>query len=145
MISNVFIYGSLLVTASTMMVAPILAPSLWEAQPTVQETVAAPGEGPDERYAQAYRSGLDSMLTRAGSKIKDEDTARFYTKLVQGYELNKPLAEQQQGGLAGLVPDIRHIQHQAQTLPFREAGKGITDPELTDFYSNFIKMCGLDR
>lgn len=145
MVSNIFIYGSLLVTASTMMVAPIVAPTLWEAQSTVQETVAAPGEEAGARYAQADRVGLDSMLTRAGSEIKDEDTSRFYTKLVQGYGLDKPAAGQQQGGLAGLAPYIRLIQHQALTLPFREAGKGITDPDIVDFCAGFIKRCGLDR
>lgn len=146
MINNIVICGSIFAIASTLMVAPMVAPALWKSQRLARpETAVELNESIHAPYAQAYRVRLDSMLTRAGSEIKDEDTSRFYTKLIQGYGLDKPAEEQQQSGLAGLVPDIRHIQHQALTLPFREAGKGITDPELADFYSDFIKRCGLDR
>ena len=147
MISNFLIYGSIFVAASTLMVSPLVTPTLWEPQHTTgQQTTVVLNEETDSQYAQAYSVGLNSMIARAGSGITDEETARFYGKLVKGYELDKPQSEAQRGsGLAGLVPDIRGIEYQALTLPLSEAGKGITDPEIADFYSGFVKRCGLER
>lgn len=94
-------------------------------------------------YGQPYAAGLNSMLTQAGNDITDEETAGFYGTLVQSYGLDKASAGPEQGGgLARLVPDIKQIEYQAITLPLSKAGKGITDPEIADFYAKFVRNCG---
>jgi hypothetical protein len=47
------------------------------------------------------------------------------------------------GGLAGLLPDIDSIYHQALTLPFQKAESKIYDPDIAEYYHELINSTGL--
>jgi len=93
----------------------------------------------------AYRESLISPLQAAGEEIQDSGTSRFYQRLLQGYELNKPspeVAGAELSGLAELLPDIKNINYVAVTLPLQEAGANIQDEEIARFYHQFLKSAG---
>ncbi len=78
------------------------------------------------------------MLAQARSGITDEDTLVYYDKLVAGYQLTDS-----QGNPVE-VPDIDKIQYTALTLPLEEAGKQIRDPEIREFYYQFLADSGFE-
>jgi hypothetical protein len=54
------------------------------------------------------------------------------------------LTEESAGdGLAGLLPDIETIYHQALTKPFEKAESKIHDEDIAEFYAELIDSCGL--
>jgi hypothetical protein len=79
-----------------------------------------------------------NMLEQGRSRITDTDTLAYYDKLVAGYQLNDS-----QGNPVA-VPDIEQIQNTAVTLPLREAGKQIRDPEIKEFYYKFLTDSGFN-
>ena len=145
MIKRILIYGSVLAFVSVLVGISFVAPVLLQSQSLTEQEASAALDDISGQYAQSYTEGLLSSFTKAGSEIEDEKTAFFYGKLVQGYELDKPSESTGNGRLAGLVPDMKLIEHRALTLPLQEAGKGITDKEIADFYFDFLKRCGLDN
>ena len=48
-------------------------------------------------------------------------------------------------GLANLLPDVAKIHRTAMDMPLIEAGKGIKDKELSDFYQSFISSIGVGK
>ena len=101
-------------------------------------------EVPSDNIA-TYRETIISVLQAAGDEIQDNDTAQFYQKLVQEYELDEPytgVAPAEQSSLMELLPDIKNINQKALTLPLQEAGKNIRDEEIARFYYKFLKDAG---
>ncbi len=77
------------------------------------------------------------ILNRAAGDITETDTATFYQKLVDSYQLEESAAG------AGTLPDIDNITRQAITMPLLEAGETIRDSEIAEFYRDFLVGAGL--
>ena len=82
---------------------------------------------------------MKAPLVAAQSNITDKDTAAYYQKLVQGYELDTPVSGQEEA-----IPDFYKITSVAMTLPLTEAGKQFTDPDLARFYYKLLGDAGFD-
>ena len=54
------------------------------------------------------------------------------------------LADPEEAGLSKLLPDIKNINKTALSLPLKEAGKTIYDPEIAAFYYNLLESSGWD-
>ena len=98
---------------------------------------------PMDEISKVYKQALQSPLDKAVDEIKDPEIAKFSKKLVQSYELsNSSDYQTNQASLANMVPDIKKINKAALNLPLQEAGKQIKDPELSEFYKDFITAAG---
>ena len=99
---------------------------------------------PMDEISKVYKQALQSPLDKAVDEIKDPEIAKFSKKLVQSYELSDSYTGHQtnQASLANMVPDIKKINKAALNLPLQEAGKQIKDPELSEFYKDFITAAG---
>ncbi len=95
--------------------------------------------------AETYREALISPLQKAGDEIQDADTSQFYQKLLRGYNLDEVSSEApraEDSNPVDLLPDIKHINQTALSLPLQEAGKNIQDEEIAQFYYKFLKDAG---
>lgn len=94
-----------------------------------------------------YKQAVTSPLERAISETNDPELAQFSQKLLQGYELDKLNTDisSDTGDMASLLPDIKNINKVAMETTLKEAGKTLSDPELSEFYSSFMKRIGVDN
>ncbi len=94
--------------------------------------------------AGAFRESSLLPLQEAENDIQDADNRRFYRQLVESYHLEAttPASSPEQFSLSELLPDIESINSSALSLPLKEAGKNIHDPELAWFYFDLLKRSG---
>lgn len=96
---------------------------------------------------ETYRKTITSVLLRSGDEIQDEETAKFYQKLLQEYGLDQPSEDTiavEHSSLADILPDIKNISERAVTLPLQEAGKNIRDEDIAQFYYRLLKDAGIN-
>ena len=92
-----------------------------------------------------YRDALLSPIKKAGDEIQEDDIARFYHKLIQGYNLDEAslkAVQAEPSSLIRLLPDIKNINQKALSLPLYEAGRNIQDKEIAQFYYKLLKSAG---
>lgn len=94
-----------------------------------------------------YRQAVTSPLEKAVGETRDVELAQFSRKLLAGYNLdNSPSRPgKDAGSISSLLPDIKNINKAAMEMPLKEAGKTLTDPELSEFYNSFIERIGVDN
>lgn len=93
-----------------------------------------------------YRQALVQPLNKATSEVKDPEIAKFSQQLVKSYNLDEGgVGVTADNDLSELVPDIAKIQKSALNTTLQEAGKKLTDPELSDFYNRFISNIVTDK
>ena len=101
----------------------------------------------DADIAGTFRESLITPLQTAGEEIRDADLKRFYKKLVSAYHLEdipETDIDSDDPQLEKLLPDIKVINEAALSLPLREAGKNIRDPEIASFYYDYLERAGWD-
>ena len=97
-------------------------------------------------FTNLYQQSLTSPLEKAISETEDVELAQFTQKLLDGYQLNEiDNNGDEAGSIAGLLPDIKNINQVAMETTLVEAGKTLTDPELSEFYSSFVQRIGIDN
>lgn len=106
------------------------------------EESGRPVSRPD--IAGVFRESSLLPLQKAGDEIQDADDRRFYRQLVKSYRLEAPAAaaSPEQFSLSELLPDIKLINSSALSLPLKEAGKNIHDPEIARFYFDLLERSG---
>ena len=91
------------------------------------------------------REILLESLHKAGKEIQDEDIKRYYYTLLEEYNLDEITSDPVTiENLVELMPDIVNINEKALSVPLREAGKNIRDPEIADFYYGLLERAGWD-
>lgn len=136
---KLFLAGELL--AIIMIIALLAGPAISRANSNQADL-------PSAELNAVYRQALAAPLTRAVGEVKDPEIAAFSQKLVQSYGLENPTAQanvDDSSGLANLLPDVAKIHRTAMDMPLTEAGKGIKDRELSDFYQSFISSIGVGK
>lgn len=94
--------------------------------------------------ADAYRNAVISPINQASKEITDPDLYQFTQKLVSAYQLDSKDSGAAEN-ITDLVPDIKHITQVAMDMPLQEAGKNITDKDISDFYYSFLSSIGVDK
>jgi len=92
----------------------------------------------------SYQS-ISSVLTEAADQFQDEDLARFYSKLIDSYELDEGsswLAPDDGSDDPEVVPNIEKITRLAITLPLLEVRAQIQDEDIAAFYQDFLEKAG---
>jgi hypothetical protein len=88
-------------------------------------------------------SVLVSALKKAEDEIEDEDLKAYYRTLIDRYDLENNLEDETlDAPYVEALPDIDHIVRVAIATPLEEAGKNIKDPEIKEFYNDFMKDVG---
>jgi hypothetical protein len=77
---------------------------------------------------------LTDVLNQVRSEIQDPEILAYYDKLVTSYHLEDTPANG--------IPDIEMIQRTSMTMPLLEAGKTIKDPQIKNFYLQFLEQSG---
>ncbi|MEE8414300.1 MAG: hypothetical protein V3R96_07090 [Dehalococcoidales bacterium] len=97
------------------------------------------------KITEAFRDSLIAPLQKAGEEISDNDTQQFYQLLMSEYRLDETpvtVSDAEEFSLSELIPDIKHINRTALSLPLSEAGKNIKDKEIARFYYDLLKRSG---
>ncbi len=113
----------------------------------------ASANGQAEEYSQSasrpdieevFRESFLLPLQKAGDEIQDADNRQFFRQLVESYDLETPVtaSSPKKFSLSYLLPDIESINSSALSLPLKEAGKNIHDPEIARFYYDLLKRSG---
>ncbi len=94
--------------------------------------------------ADLFRESVLQPLLEAGDEIQDADNKQFFQKLIGSYHLEDDATTEypEDAELSELLPDIKSINYSALSLPLKEAGKNINDPEIARFYYDFLKRAG---
>ena len=136
---KLFVAGELL---AVIMIVALLA------GPAISKANSSQADQPPVELSAAYRQALTAPLNRAVSEVKDPEIAGFSQKLVQSYALDSTPAQgnaDDASGLAEMLPDVAAIHRTAMDMPLIEAGKGIKDRELSDFYQSFLSSIGVGK
>jgi hypothetical protein len=113
---------------------------IWmNATPSARAQEGEPVQEDGSSLNSIYFRELDEELNKAGDKIQDPATKSFYTKLIEGYNLDEASSDVGDDWL----PDMDAIQKRALLLPFQEAGTNIKDKDIADFYARFLAETGL--
>ena len=118
------------------------------AGPAISKANSNQADSPSAELTQVYRQALTAPLAKAVSEVKDPEIAGFSQKLIQAYGLENTASQSNvdgASGLANLLPDVAKIHRTAMDMPLIEAGKGIKDKELSDFYQSFISSIGVRK
>jgi hypothetical protein len=124
-----FLSGAVL-TAAVIMAITVITPSARAEKSPVNIdniNIAATDNG-------TSMQDLTDALNRVRSEIHDPEILAYYDKLVTSYHLEDTPASG--------IPDIEAVQRSAMTMPLVEAGKTIKDPDLKDFYQQFLERSG---
>ena len=89
---------------------------------------------------------VQQILESAKSQIQTEDTAQYYDKLIAAYNLDNSNTSQSSNGSGALssLVDIQQIDYAAMSMPLIEAGKNITDEDISKFYYKLLQDSGWD-
>ena len=82
---------------------------------------------------------VGAPLRAAGSDIRNEESAHYFQKLLQGYGLDTPAPGPHQ---EKRQPDFDQISRVAMTMPLQEAGKQFKDRDLARFYYQMLNDSG---
>jgi len=130
------IAGTLILTG-TMFALGLTSPDTIQSDnitvPQVQETIAG-----------GYSANVSYLLEEAGNKITDEDIADYYQQLCDGYGLDEQASassHQEPPAVTNIIP-VENINRTALSSILEEAGSGIRDEEIAEFYYQFLDKAG---
>lgn len=86
---------------------------------------------------------LTVRFQQAGEKIEDPEIQAYYEMLMES--VDPYLANPDETGAKGYLPDIEGITYESLTTPFQQAGLQIEDPELKAVYDRLVGKIGLDK